>query len=54
VHHDQWGRGRVLGCWEDKIKIDFDDEGEKTLALAVVLSRRLLAPATSLADASRA
>jgi ATP-dependent DNA helicase RecQ len=48
VHHDEWGRGRVLGCWEDKIKIDFDDEGEKTLALAVVLSRRLLAPVASL------
>jgi ATP-dependent DNA helicase RecQ len=43
VRHPVWGRGVVVRQAEDKVTVRFERHGEKTLALAVVRARNLLA-----------
>ncbi|MGW2964548.1 RecQ family ATP-dependent DNA helicase [Streptomyces sp. NPDC001220] len=43
VRHDQWGRGEVMSEGDGKITILFESVGYRTLSLAVVTDRQLLA-----------
>jgi ATP-dependent DNA helicase RecQ len=47
VAHGQWGEGVVHRYDDDAIVVLFDEVGYKTLALAVVTERSLLAPASA-------
>jgi ATP-dependent DNA helicase RecQ len=42
VAHPEWGEGVVLRYEEDRVTVLFEEEGYKTLAVPVVLERRLL------------
>jgi ATP-dependent DNA helicase RecQ len=44
VRHREWGPGVVLGCGDGKVRVRFDGEGEKVLAVAAALRHRLLEP----------
>jgi ATP-dependent DNA helicase RecQ len=44
VRHRKWGTGIVLGCGDGKVRVRFDCEGEKVLALAAAVGQRLLEP----------
>jgi ATP-dependent DNA helicase RecQ len=43
VRHDQWGRGEVMSEGDGKITILFESVGYRTLSLAVVTDKQLLA-----------
>lgn len=44
VAHAEWGKGQVLGYQEDRMAIRFDEVGEKTLKVPLVVAGNLLAP----------
>ncbi|MGW1880257.1 RecQ family ATP-dependent DNA helicase [Streptomyces sp. NPDC001975] len=50
VRHDQWGRGEVMSEGDGKITVLFESVGYRTLSLAVVTDKQLLA---TLPDAPR-
>ncbi|MFF4897966.1 RecQ family ATP-dependent DNA helicase [Streptomyces sp. NPDC001068] len=50
VCHDQWGQGEVMSEGDGKVTILFESVGYRTLSLAVVTDKRLLA---TLPDSSR-
>jgi hypothetical protein len=37
VEHTKYGLGSVISCDDDRIKIKFDDHGEKTFVSAIAL-----------------
>ncbi|MFD8818154.1 DUF3553 domain-containing protein, partial [Streptomyces sp. NPDC059627] len=43
VRHDQWGQGEVMSEGDGKITILFESVGYRTLSLAVVTDKQLLA-----------
>ncbi|MDR6975986.1 ATP-dependent DNA helicase RecQ [Streptomyces sp. 3330] len=44
VRHDRWGQGEVMSEGDGKLTILFESVGYRTLSLAVVTDKRLLAP----------
>lgn len=44
VHHREWGPGIVLGCGDGKVRVRFEGEGEKVLAIAAAVRHGFLEP----------